>query len=89
MRPPVAAMMQEMITIGVILASNSTPDGADTENPPAGILASSLRITTSPMKLSPGMEAPAAGVGIHTQPLADEAGAEGDDRKAPVLSRFI
>jgi hypothetical protein len=41
------------------------------------------------MKLSPGMEAPAAGVGIHTQPLADEAGAEGDDRKAPILSRFI
>lgn len=35
MSPPVAAIIQEMITIGVILASNSTPaDGADAENPP-------------------------------------------------------
>jgi hypothetical protein len=39
MSPPVAAMMQEMMTIGVIFASNSTPDGADTENPPPGIFA--------------------------------------------------
>lgn len=39
MRPPVAAMMQEMMTMGVILASNSTLDGADTANPPPGIFA--------------------------------------------------
>lgn len=39
MRPPVAAIMHETITIGVILASNSTPaGGTDAENPPPGIL---------------------------------------------------
>ncbi|KAK9287944.1 hypothetical protein L1049_016389 [Liquidambar formosana] len=37
MRPPVAAIMQEMMTMGVILASNSAPpEGA--ENPPAGMV---------------------------------------------------
>lgn len=36
MRPPVAAIIQEMMTIGVILASNSTPaDGAEEKPPPA------------------------------------------------------
>jgi len=62
-------MMQEMMTIGVILASNWAPDGADTENPPAGILA--------PWRSKPnlwcsrGMEVgaarQAAGVRIHTR----------------------
>jgi hypothetical protein len=52
MSPPVAAMMQEMTTMGVIFASNSTPDGADTENPPGGILASSSLNQTADDALS-------------------------------------
>lgn len=40
-------MMQETTTIGVILVSNSTPDGADTENPPAGILLKPLVLSLS------------------------------------------
>ena len=35
MRPPVAAIMQEMMTIGVILASNSVPPPPVGPNPPA------------------------------------------------------
>jgi hypothetical protein len=37
MRPPVAAIMQERMTIGVILASNFTPPAVAVANPPAGI----------------------------------------------------
>ena len=52
MRPPVAAMMQEMMTIGVIFASNSTPD-PDTENPPASLPPLSLSRRLSPLRRSP------------------------------------
>lgn len=36
-------MIQEMMTIGVIRASNSTPDGAGAENPPAGMTGESRK----------------------------------------------
>ena len=44
MSPPVAAIMQESITVHVILASNSWPVD-ETENPPAAMIVTSKRGT--------------------------------------------
>lgn len=45
MRPPVAAMMEDIMTIGVIFASKSTPFAEAVENPAAILKISSETIT--------------------------------------------